>query len=115
MDNQSNDNIAERREQLIDLKNKIQNAEFKTEEELSNYMNKEGIPTDVINTENEQLESTRIIQAQLMPEENVQEIAKENVKVRRLEKPNAFVQSGLLSIICILLSLVLSLLLFIKK
>lgn len=98
MDNQSNDNIAERREQLIDLKNKIQNAEFKTEEELSNYMNQEGIPTDIINTE-----------------EETQEMAKENAKVRRLEKPNAFVQSGLLSIICILLSLVLSLLLFIKK
>lgn len=98
MDSQSNDNIAERREQLIDLKNKIQNDEFKTEEELSNYMNKEGIPTEIINTEVE-----------------AQEMAKENVKVRRLEKPNAFVQSGLLSIICILLSLVLSLLLFIKK
>ena len=98
MDSQSNDNIAERREQLIDLKNKIQNAEFKTEEELSNYMNQEGIPTDIINTE-----------------EETQEMAKENAKVRRLEKPNAFVQSGLLSIICILLSLVLSLLLFIKK
>ena len=98
MDSQSNDNIAERREQLIDLKNKIQNAEFKTEEELSNYMNQEGIPTDIINTE-----------------EETQEMAKENDKVRRLEKPNAFVQSGLLSIICILLSLVLSLLFFIKK
>ena len=98
MDSQSNDNIAERREQLIDLKNKIQNDEFKTEEELSNYMNQEGIPTDIINTE-----------------EETQEMAKENAKVRRLEKPNAFVQSGLLSIICILLSLVLSLLLFIKK